>query len=289
MSKATDHFVETHRVGRHTRETIVRAAQCPALHWHHIRHVGIADAAEPYSIVRTNLSGAYLLACFSGEGRILLDGRWRPCREGMACLAPPHVLHAFHAIPKKRWGFCWVRYEPPAEQRPFISSASPVLARFDGRALRSAIQGLHDEVNAGGDPVAIQHWVELIQRYVTRFAHPWHVDSRIWHLWEEVDKNLAEEWTVQKLAKIAHFSSEHLRRLCQQQLGRSPMQQVTYLRMRRAATLLETTEEKLMSIAETVGYVNPFAFSNTFKKWIGWRPSEYRGRRPAGGSGPQSK
>jgi hypothetical protein len=137
----------------------------------------------------------------------------------MACLAPPHVLHAFHAIARKRWGFCWVRYEQPAEQRPFISSASPVLAKFDSRPLRSAIEGLHGEVKSGGDPVAIQHWVELIQRYVLRFSHPWHVDSRIWQLWNEVDKNLAQQWTVEKLCQIAHFSSEHLRRLCQQQLG----------------------------------------------------------------------
>lgn len=281
MSAQHPKLVETHRIGARTRERIVRVEQCPALRWHHIRHVGLAHAAEPYTIVRTNLSGAYLLACVSGEGRILLDGRWRPCREGQACLAPPHVLHAFHAIPRKRWEFCWVRYEQPADQRPFISASAPVLARFNSQPLFSAIEGLYEEVQASSDPVAIQHWVELIHRYVVRFSQPWHVDSRIWQLWNEVDKNLAEDWNVHKLSELAHFSSEHLRRLCQQQLGRSPMQQVTYLRMRHAARLLETTTEKIETIAAAVGYVNPFGFSNTFKKWIGWRPSEYRTGRAA--------
>ena len=42
--------------------------------------------------------------------------------------------------------------------------------------------------------------------------------------------------------------------------------------------LLESTRDKIEAIAETVGYENPFVFSNTFKKWIGWRPSEYRRR-----------
>jgi AraC-like DNA-binding protein len=139
--------------------------------------------------------------------------------------------------------------------------------------------GLHHELGAGADPVALQHWVELIHRYVLRFAHPWHVHDRLWQLWERVDQNLGEHWTVEKLCRMAHCSSEHLRRLCQQQLGRSPMHQVTYLRMRRAASLLETTDEKIGNISEAVGYENPFVFSNTFKKWIGWRPSEYRGRR----------
>ena len=56
------------------------------------------------------------------------------------------------------------------------------------------------------------------------------------------------------------------------------MYQVTYLRMRRAANLLENSSDKINTISRAVGYDNPFAFSNTFKKWIGWRPSEYRGR-----------
>jgi AraC-like DNA-binding protein len=278
MDKSHSHLSETHIVGRKTRQWIVRAERCPALRWHHIRHVGIAAAAHPYQMVRTNLSGAYLLACFGGEGRILLDGRWRVCREGMACLAPPHVLHAFHCEAKSPWSFCWVRYEHPQDQRPFISASSPVLARFDGRPLRSAIQGLFDEVSAGADPVAIQHWTELIQRYAMRFAQPWHTHDRLAKLWETVDSRLAENWTAQALAQLAGCSTEHLRRLCHQHLGRTPMHQVTYLRMRRAAHLLEISEDKIHTISEAVGYENPFAFSNTFKKWIGWRPSEYRGR-----------
>ena len=68
-------LVETHQSGPHTRERIVRASDCPAMAVHGIAHVGVADAAAPYAMVRTDLPGAYFLACFSGEGRILLDGR----------------------------------------------------------------------------------------------------------------------------------------------------------------------------------------------------------------------
>jgi len=270
---------ETHNVGPHTRETIVRADDCPALRWYHIRHVGIAHAAEPYRMVRTNLSGAYLLACFGGEGRILIDGKWRACRGGSACLAPPHVLHAFHCIPAKHWEFCWVRYAHPDDQQRITSASSPVFANFDSLPLRSAIQGLHDEMRAAKDPVAIQHWVELIQRYVQRFAQPWHIDNPLAKLWETVDRNLGEPWTVQKLCDLAHCSDEQLRRLCHRHLGRSPMHQVTYLRMRRAASLLEQTPDKIQSISNALAYSNPFTFSAAFKKWIGWSPSQYRGRK----------
>jgi len=67
--------------------------------------------------------------------------------------------------------------------------------------------------------------------------------------------------------------------LCRRQLGRSPMHQVTYLRMRRAAELLANTSHTIEAIAQEVGYHNPFVFSNAFTKWIGWRPSEYRRKK----------
>lgn len=278
MTKTHQPLSETHIVGENTKEWVVRASQCPALRVHRILHVGIADAAVPYQMVRTNLSGTHMLACFSGEGKILLDGRWQNCKEGLACLAPPHAQHAFQAIPKSRWGFCWVRYELPLGQQPIITSISPVLAKFDPWPIHSAILGLHHECNGSGDAKLIHHWVELIHSYVLRFAQPWHLDDRLWKLWETVNQNLGDEWSLEKLARLSHYSGEHLRRLCRKELGRSPMQQVTYLRMQQAAHLLETTNYKVEAVSFAVGYKNPFVFSNTFKKWIGWRPSDYRKR-----------
>jgi AraC-like DNA-binding protein len=279
MTKTHHNLSETHIIGASTRQRIVRAEDCPVLRVHQIVHVGIADAAPPYRMVRTNLNGTYMLACFSGAGRILLDGRWQVCSSGMACLAPPHVLHAFHAIPRKRWGFCWIKYVQPSEQKPFMTSASPVLARFDAGPLHSAILGLYEEHRHLADPALMTHWVELIHGYVLRFAQPWKVDDRLWQLWDQVDKSLGEDWTIERLSRRSFMSGEHLRRLCRQQLGRSPMHHVTYLRMQRAAVLLESTTEKIETIAGAVGYHNPFVFSNTFKKWIGWRPSDYRHRK----------
>jgi len=267
---------ETHIIGPETKQVVIRALQCPALNLRHINHVGIADAAFPYEMVRTNLSGAYMMACFSGSGRILLDGKWQICREGSACLAPPHALHAFHATRDSRWGFCWVRYEEPAIQKPIITSSSPVLARFDPGSLRASILGLHHEMESDASPAALHHWVELIHLYVLRFAQPWHGNDRLWKLWQMVEKNPGENWNIEKLRKYSHCSGEHLRRLCRQHLGRSPMHQVTFIRMQRAAELLSSCDEKIETIANHVGYQNPFVFSNSFKKWIGWRPSEYR-------------
>ncbi len=282
----TPELVETHRVGPRTREWIVRVADCPSLAQHHVAHVGVADAAVPYTMVRTHLAGTYFLACFAGEGRILLDGRWQKCGAGQACMAPPHALHAFHAVPGKRWSFAWVRYDSAAGKGPLGTSSAPVLAQFNCEAVAAAVKGLYHEQTGDAQPAALHQWAELIHGYVLRFAQPWHVEDRLTQLWESVAAKPGASWNLDELSRRVHCSGEHLRRLCRRQLGRSPMEHVTYLRIRHAAALLIETDQKLETIADAVGYANPFVFSNTFKKWTGWRPSEYRnlpgGRGPVG-------
>lgn len=275
MATPHDDLSETHIIGRNTRQLIVRAEECSALEKRLISHVGVGDAAAPYRIVRTHLSGTYVHASLGGEGRILLDGRWRPHRAGMVSLAPAHVLHAFHAIPSKRWQYCWVRYMPQSP-RSAIGFIAPVMARFNGEPLQNAILGLHREMEGGANTGSAMLWIDLIEHYISRFAEPLKRENRLRAVWEAVQADLAHPWTVSALADLANMSGEHLRRLCQASLGRSPMQQLTYLRIQYAAHRLATSQVTVEEIGHQVGYQNPFAFSNTFKRMTGFRPSRFQ-------------
>ena len=244
----------------------------------HIAHVGVGDAAVPYRIVRTKLSGAYLHGSLGGEGRMLIDGRWRPHRDGMVSLAPAHVLHAFHAIPSRRWKYCWVRYTPES-RRSMVHAMAPIIGIFDCRPLGHAIMGLFTEMQARREMASCTLWLDLIESYVDGFAEPWRREERLLAVWSAVRSDLSRPWTLADLAELAGLSGEHLRRLCQSSLGRSPMQQLTTLRVQHAAHQLATTNAKVETIAEASGYRNPFAFSNVFKKVTGVRPSHFRARK----------
>ncbi len=93
----------------------------------------------------------------------------------------------------------------------------------------------------------------MINAYVLRFIKPSDQSDQLRLLWERVAAQLANQWNLTKLAQEAGYSNEHLRRLCRVQLGRSPMHQVTYLRMRRVAELLATTEQTIESISHEIG------------------------------------
>ena len=194
----------------------------------------------------------------------------------MACLAPPRVPNAFHAIPGKRWKFCWVRYSEPLGSAPVVSAGSPVRTECNPAIMFSAVQGLQAESAGAADARLMHHWVELIHGEVQRLAQPWHVNERLGRVWTEVAQDLAAGWSAARLAQLSHCSTEHLRRLCLRELGRTPMQHVTYMRVQRAAELLQDPEAKLGSIAAAVGYSDPFVLSKVFKRWIGSAPSAYR-------------
>lgn len=262
--------------GRHSRIVIIKAEACSALRLHRIAHVGWAAVRAPYRRVRLQPGGSYLLVCIEGEGRILLDGRWQVCRPGTVSLAPPRVLNAFHALPDKTWTFCWIRYDEPAGIKPIVSAASPVRTRCDPATVHAAILGLAAELRGKAEPRFLHHWIELIHGEAIRLAQPWHVNDRLWRIWARVERELAVKWSAGQLARMAHCSREHLRRLCVRDLGRTPMQQVTSMRMQRSAGLLESTDDKLATIATAIGYGDAFVFSKVFKKWIGCSPSAYR-------------
>lgn len=272
---ATRHLVVRADTGD-PRKWIQDAPVCSLLGQHHISHVGMMLAEPPFEIVRLDQSGTFMLACFEGEGMILAEGQWKRIREGHACLQPPFMMNALKCSPRRPWRFVWVRYQESRNCRPVASSNSPVTGLFDPTPLKSAVEGLHAEASGGAVTSALHHWSELIHHYVLRFAQPHQPDSRLWRMWQRVETELARPWTLPDLAAIACVSEEHLRRLCRKELGRTPVQHLTYLRLQRARHLLSVTDDKVETIARAVGFESPFSFSNTFKKWVGWRPSDYR-------------
>jgi AraC-like DNA-binding protein len=236
-------------------------------------------ARFPFEVARVEQSGTFMLACTGGRGVVLADGRWTNVKAGEACLLPPFIHNALKCVPGEPWEFAWVRYKESREKAPVISAHSPVSGKLNGMLLKAGILGLHAEASGDSTPSAIHHWTELIHHYVIRFAQPHSSDQRLWKVWKHAGADLARQWTLAELAAVACMSPEHLRRTCSREIGRSPMRHLTYLRLKHAADVLSTTDIKVEIVARAVGFENPFAFSNTFKKWFGWRPSDHRNQK----------
>ncbi len=269
---------ETTVDGARTRRWSLDARQCPELKVHHIAWLGLDTAKAPYRRVRLSPSGSFLLATLEGEGRVWLEGRWQRVGAGSLCLAPPRVLNAFHAVPGKAWRFAWIRYEEGTGTAPLVGADSPLRLTAGAEALGRVLTGLRTEWDGERDAGHLHHWIALAHAHALRAARPWRGDSRIGELWAIVGRELAADWKLATLAAACRLSAEHLRRVCRRELGRTPMEHVTYMRVQRAQELLMTTEEKLEAIAPRVGYHSAVVLSRAFLRCTGMTPSQYRHR-----------
>jgi AraC-like DNA-binding protein len=222
--------------------------------------------------------GSFIMVCVEGKARVLLDGRWQTITPGWACMAPPRVPNAFHALPGGRWRFVWLRYDEPPFVTPLVSAASPVRVKVDAPQIERVWHGLRSEWEASRDNTALHLWIELVHHHAVHLANPWQRNDRLRSLWAKVESRIAQDWSVAILAREVHVSEEHFHRLCWKELGRSPMAHLTSLRIQAAQTLLASTGDKLEAIGQTVGYCSPIAFSRAFRRWVGCLPSEYRAR-----------
>ena len=97
--------------------------------------------------------------------------------------------------------------------------------------------------------------------------------------WGEVAVSLGSKWTVGRIAQRVAISESHLHRICEQRYGIGPIGVVARMRIDRAMELLSSTQRKLDDIAEEVGYANAYAFSDSFERHVGQRPSIFRAQR----------
>jgi transcriptional regulator GlxA family with amidase domain len=85
-----------------------------------------------------------------------------------------------------------------------------------------------------------------------------------------------DDLALADLAAQAGLSVRTRDRRFHEETGRTPMQSVTGVRMRRAQELLETTDHGIERIAHLVGFASPAHFRTQFTRLSGVGPQAYR-------------
>lgn len=270
-----DGLRESHAIGKTTREWYVTRQMSSTLEDCGIFLCGWSAAGEGFNFIRPRFPMSQVLICISGMGEAWIDDEWQECGPGMAYLNPSHVFHAYRARPdltpdNQPWVVYWATYHTPV-----VEGKKPVLLRADVGPVSDAIRNLYAEATGFGEQEALHRWAHLVDLCVRRIVQYPSGDPRLRRLWEDVLAGLDHPWSLSSLAQKVGISTEHLRRLCQNEVGCGPMEHVTHLRMQHAVALFASGHYSVTSVAERVGYMTPFAFSVAFKRVLGLPPSEY--------------
>ena len=86
------------------------------------------------------------------------------------------------------------------------------------------------------------------------------------------------DFALDEAIRSQPFHYDYLRKLFKKEMGVTPLEYLTSLRMKKAEIMLSslwTKDYSISEIAELCGYDNALYFSRVFRKWFGCSPSRY--------------
>lgn len=95
-------------------------------------------------------------------------------------------------------------------------------------------------------------------------------------LFDYMEKHYAEEITLYSAAEYIHMNHIYVSRLFKKEIGKTFLDVLTGIRLKKACELLADSDNKIYEIAGMVGIQDSGYFSQVFKKHYDMTPSEYR-------------
>lgn len=118
--------------------------------------------------------------------------------------------------------------------------------------------------------------------YIIRELH-WSDNAYVFSHWEIMNRvknyirmNPDLHITLDEMAKMANFSKSHFLYLFKSSYGITPMKYRQIMQIEKAKKLIQFTDRSITDIATQCGFASIHAFSATFKKIDGVKPSYYR-------------
>jgi AraC family cel operon transcriptional repressor len=256
-------------------------------------HISQADQVAATGVVRHHHDYYEIFRVASGTGWHWCAEREHPLRAGHIVFVRPEDKHGFRTdISSEPFVFVNVAFSAVSwkqlrqrygwQQRAFFSEnalAPPVLAldpATDRAAASLFAEMLSQRRNQATldwfllsvarltegpvglvSPAAVPPWLHLALAQFSRYDAP-------------LNQGPAQ------LARIAGCSEAHLSRSFRTYLGQTPSQWILGLRLRRAASLLETTTYAISEVALMAGFENLSNFHRRFRAETGITPLAYR-------------
>ncbi len=217
-----------------------------------------------------------LIYCTAGEGEIFFR-EFAPIKyhTGSIVVIPPNAMHmnnSDHGFSNTHINITDViigagkPFEIPDDEDGHILRAFDDAHYFYNSSMRNK-----DMITAA--------FGNLIINYISAFRNEKPLRSDIDLIRNDILKNYTNcDYELDKFLHSVPFSYDYLRRLFKSEMGTTPHNYLTDLRMQLAEKLLcssKSSELNISQIAYSCGYAEPLYFSRVFKKYFGCAPKNY--------------
>lgn len=216
-----------------------------------------------------------LVYCTSGQGAFrFLDGTVIPYYSDDLVLIPPKVVHANSSED----GFTNIHMTMVEPSFPYKSAFR--LTDTDG-CIRTAFEQVwaYYLTDINKKDLVLTALGDLIASYVVVMRS----NSEFSEPVEQIRRSIVQNYTrsdyaLDEFIRSLPFHYDYLRKLFKKEVGASPLEYMTTLRMRRAKKLMTAMWSNgytVSEIAQMCGYEDSLYFSRVFKKYYGCSPSNF--------------
>lgn len=133
-----------------------------------------------------------------------------------------------------------------------------------------------DDIQEIFHDVTMKQLITQIYREVADLSNIKPCDSRIEGVKTVIKKNITSLPNLEELCEVSGLSKNYFSRLFKEEVGMSPKHYIYRIKMEHAKYLLSQLNYSVKETALTLGYSDPYIFSNQFKRVYGFPPSKLK-------------
>lgn len=217
-----------------------------------------------------------LIYCTSGNGMFRFhNGTTLRYREGDAVAIPPGELHA--NVSQEGFTNIHMRVGELTHPQNTVFRVTDDSERHLGIAFAQARDYFLSDIDKR--ELVLDALGDLIASYMIVYRDNSMFSGPVDQLRRVILREYARaDFALDEAIRALPFNYDYLRKLFKKEIGSSPLEYLTRLRMKKAETMLTTTRVQEYTVAEIAGmcgYDDALYFSRVFKKYYGCSPSAF--------------
>lgn len=116
----------------------------------------------------------------------------------------------------------------------------------------------------------------LLTTLLREISSPSSSDSLITRAVNWININYASDISLSELCELLYITPSHFSRSFRREIGISPVEYLSNVRLEHAMHMLTTTDMSINEIARSCGFANGNYFAKAFKRRLGFTPSDYK-------------
>lgn len=221
------------------------------------------------------------LACVEGNFQYEVDGQKGEARVGELVVCPPGVTLYRKAL--SMLSFHFAVFDLYTIDHNNEETIFPYIGKLTWRNTTQLLQTL-DQMKSSRERLSKHYTEHLINNLLYQIVIDQSVlphenkasDPAIQEAVRYINEYAYSDISMQAIAEHIGLSQSQFTRKFQKQIGITPNNYLTDLRLQKVRKLLTETDDSLEQIAEQCGYQNAFYLSRVFTKKMDMNPSHYR-------------